>query len=265
MIKTRIVVGVDGSAQAAAAVGWAATEAVRREAELRVLTAFYRRRSTPGRPDSRSAEEHASLIVQRAVAQARAAAPEVEVKCQALPGYAVPVLLHAAEEAALLVVGGRHEGGMPGLPIGSVSSQVATQARSSVVVVRGRYGPDAGPVVAGLDDGPASSTVAGHAFEEAALHDTSVEAVTVGAGSRPDDPVGAELDAQLDPWRSKYPDVRAHHDYVAGRTDKVLVQRSRSACLMVVGPRTHGFQGLMLGSIGSRLLQRSGCPVLIAR
>ncbi|MBB4692030.1 hypothetical protein BKA14_002178 [Actinoplanes abujensis] len=34
---------------------------------------------------------------------------------------------------------------------------------------------------------------------------------------------------------------------------------------MVVGPRTHGYQGLMLGSIGSRLLQRSGRPELIAR
>ncbi|MBU2664940.1 universal stress protein [Actinoplanes bogorensis] len=264
MIKTRIVVGVDGSAQGAAAVGWAATEAVRRGAELRILTAYYRRRSTPGSTPTHSAEEHAGAIVQRAVAQARAAAPGVEVKCQALPGYAVPVLLHAAEESALLVVGGRHEGGLPILPIASVSSQVATQARCSVVVVRGRYGPEAGAVVAGLDDGPSSSTVAGHAFEEASLHDTGVEAVTVGGAKAPD-PLGADLDAQLDPWREKYPEVRASREYVDGRADKVLVQRSRSARLMVVGPRTHGFQGLMLGSIGSRLLQRSGCPVLIAR
>ncbi|MBM2614007.1 universal stress protein [Actinoplanes sp. LDG1-06] len=260
MIKTRIVVGVDGSPQATAAVGWAAAEAVRRGAELRVLTAFYRHRSTPGRSGSHSAEEHASAILQRAVAQARSAAPEVEVKCQALPGYAVPVLLHAAEEAALLVVGSRHEGGLPVLPTGSVSSQVATRARSSVVVVRGRYGPDAGPVVAGLDDGRAAETVAGHAFEEAALQDAAVEAVTVGPGS-PD----ADLDGRLDPWRRKYPGVPANIEYVSGRTDRVLVQRSRSARLMVVGPRTHGYQGLMLGSIGSRLLQRSGCPVLIAR
>ncbi|MBL7259483.1 universal stress protein [Paractinoplanes lichenicola] len=261
MDKTRIVVGVDGSPQATAAVGWAATEAVRRHAELRVLTAFYRRRSSP---DSHSAEERAGDILRRAVAHAREVAPEVEVKCQALPGYAVPILIHAAEEAALLVVGGRHEGGLPGLPIGSVSSQVATQARSSVVVVRGRHGADAGPVVAGLDDSPAAATVAGHAFEEAALHNAEVEALTVGGVKAPD-PLGADLDAQLDPWREKYPDVRAHRAYVSGRTDKVLIQRSRSACLMVVGPRTHGYQGLMLGAIGSRLLQRSGCPVLIAR
>ncbi len=244
MIKTRIVVGADGSAPSVAAVSWAAAEALRRGAELRIVTAFYRS------PDS------ANVLVHRAVAQARAVAPGVEVRCQALPGYAVPVLLHAAEEAALLVVGTRRDGGLPLLPIGSVGSQVATRARSSVVVVRGR--PDEGPVVAGLDDSPASSTVAEHAFEEASLHATEVEAVTVGAHTDP-------MDAQLDPWRRKYPGVRASREFVDGRTDRVLVQRSRSARLVVVGPRTHGFQGLMLGAIGSRLLQRAGCPVLIAR
>lgn len=260
MIKTRIVVGVDGSAEATAAVGWAAAEAVRRHAELRLLTAYYRHRSTPGRPGSHSAEEHAATVLRRAAAQAREAAGEVEIKCQALPGYAVPLLVHAAEEAALLVVGGRHEGGLPVLPVGSVSNQVATQARSSVVVVRGRHGPGAGPVVAAFDDGPAVTTVLGHAFEEAALHGVELEALTVGAAASP-----GPLDAQLDRWREKYPGVRARREYLTGRPDRVLIQRSRSACLMVVGPRTHGFQGLMLGPIGTRLLQRAGCPVLVAR
>ncbi|GID30590.1 universal stress protein [Paractinoplanes brasiliensis] len=264
MIKTRLVVGVDGSAEATAAVSWAAAEAVRRHAELRLLTAYYRHRSTPGRPGSHSAEEHAATVLRRAAAHAREAAGEVEIKCQSLPGYAVPLLVHAAEEAALLVVGGRHEGGLPVLPVGSVSNQVATQARSSVVVVRGRYGPGAGPVVAALDDGPAATTVLGHAFEEAALHGVELEALTVGGTAAPD-PLGAELDAQLDRWREKYPGVRARREYLTGRPDLVLTQRSRSACLMVVGPRTHGFQGLMLGPIGTRLLHHAACPVLVAR
>src|SRR4051812_44140900 len=126
MIKSRIVVGVDGSDYATTAVGWAAIEALRRGAELRVLTAYYRRRSTPGAVVSHSTEEHANEVVHRAVAHAREAAPGVEVRCLAVPGYAVPVLVHAAEEAALLVVGSRRDGGLPGLPIGSVSTQVAT-------------------------------------------------------------------------------------------------------------------------------------------
>lgn len=264
MFKSRIVVGVDGSAHDTPAVTWAATEAVRRGAELRVLSAYYRRRSTPGSTSSHSAGTHAAEAVQRAVAHAREVAPGVEVRCQALPGYAVPVLVHASEEAAMLVVGNRRDGGFPGLPIGSVGSQVATQGRCCVVVVRGRFGAGAGPVVAGLDDSAAASAVIARAFEEASLHNTAVEAVTVGSWGA-EDPPGNGADPQLDPWREKYPDVPASHEFIPGRPDKVLAQRSRSASLVVVGPRAHGFQGLMLGSIGNRLLERSGCPVLIAR
>ncbi|WP_127502070.1 universal stress protein [Actinoplanes solisilvae] len=266
MMKSRIVVGVDGSAHDTPAVTWAATEAVRRGAELRILSAYYRRRSTPGSTGSHSAELYAASAVQRAVAQAREVAPGVEVRCQALPGYAVPVLVHASDEAAMIVVGNRRDGGFPGLPIGSVGSQVATQGRCCVVVVRGRFGAGAGPVIAGLDDGPAASAVIARAFEEASLHNTGVEAVTVGSwGASAEDPLGSDSDPQLDPWREKYPEVAASHEFVPGRPDKVLAQKSRSASLVVVGPRTHGFQGLMLGSIGNRLLERAGCPVLIAR
>ncbi|MCY1144995.1 universal stress protein [Actinoplanes sp. Pm04-4] len=264
MIKSRIVVGVDGSDHATAAVGWAAAEASRRGAELRVMAAYYRERSIPGPSAKRTAEEHAAENLRRAVAQAHAAAPDIEVRCLALPGYAVPMLVHAAEEAAMVVVGSRHEGGLPVLPFGSVSSQVATQAKCCVVVVRGHYDPEAGPVVAGVD-GNGSSAVVGRAFEEASLHHTDVQAVTVGERTGPDDPLDAGLDAELDPWREKYPDVHAHREFVDGRADKVLVQRSRAARMVVVGPRTHGYEGLMLGSIGSRLLRRSSCPVVIAR
>nr|WP_221373814.1 universal stress protein [Actinoplanes polyasparticus] len=263
MIKSRIVVGVDGSDHAVAAVGWAAAEAARRGAELRVLAAYYRERSTPGRSSTRTAEEHAAETLRRAVAQAHAAAPGIEVRCLALPGYAVPMLVHAAEEAAMVVVGSRHEGGLPVLPFGSVSSQVATQARCCVVVVRGHHDPETGPVVAGVDG--SSSAVMSRAFEEASLHHTDLQAVTVGERGRGEDPLGADLDADLDPWREKYPGVRASREFVGGRADRVLVQRSRAARMVVVGPRTHGYEGLMLGSIGSRLLRRSSCPVVIAR
>lgn len=247
MIKSRIVVGVDGSAQAAPVVAWAAAEALRREAELRILTA-YRGEPVPE-------------ILHEAVARAHAIAPGVEVRCLALPGYAVPMLLHAAEEAALLVVGTRRTANLPGQPAGSVSNQVAARARGSVVVVRGRTDIGSGAVVAGLDGGSAAAAVAAHAFEEASLHGAEVEAVTVRATVPASEPMIDDLDA----WREKYPGVRARREVVAGRADRVLVERSETARLVVVGPRTHGFEGLMLGAIGSRLLLRSGCPVLVAR
>ncbi len=278
MMKTRIVVGVDGSAGSVLAVRWAAAEAQLRKAELRVLTAFHRQHSglhlTAGRQAHPVADEDASAVVHEAVTEVRSYAPDVEVHGVALPGYAVPVLLHAAEDAALLVVGARGEGGVPGLPFGSVGIQVATHARGSVVVVRGRREANAGPVVVGFDEGPTSGTVIGHAFEEAALHRAALLAITAqtsgrqraGSAESPAQAVlGSDLDSQLGAWRAKYPDVPAEHEVVAGRPDKVLVQRSRQARLVVVGPRGHGFEGVWLGSVGTRLVERADCPVFIAR
>jgi nucleotide-binding universal stress UspA family protein len=260
MLKVRIVVGADGSTGSALAVRWAASEARLREAELRVFTAYHRRDPRQQHDDG------ASAVVHEAVTQARTIAPGIEVRGLAMPGYAAPILLHAAEEAALLVVGDRRRGSLPGQPLGSVGSQVATHARASVVVVRGRPSCDDGPVVVGVDDGPAASTIIGRAFEEAALRKTPLLAVTANGRSSPAAQVlGTEVDPQLDPWREKYPSVEVQREYAAGRPDKVLVQRCQEAQLVVVGPRRHGYQGVMLGAVGSELLRRAACPVLIAR
>jgi len=277
MIKTRIVVGVDGSDGSAAAVRWAAAEARLRKAELHVLSAYHRQH--PGQPFATggqarpAADEETTAVVHAAVTQARSIAPDVEVHGLALPGYAVKVLLHAAEDATLLVVGDRGKGGLPGQPFGSVGSQVATHCRGSVVVVRGRSGADAGPVVVGVDDG-AAGAILGRAFEEAALRgaallvvtaQTSVRRAAKSGASTAEAVLGGDIDSQLDPWRDKYPEVPAEREVVAGRPDKVLIQRSRQAQLVVVGPRRHGFEGVLLGSVGTHLLQRADCPVLIAR
>jgi nucleotide-binding universal stress UspA family protein len=245
MVKARIVVGAHGSPGSDAAVKCAAAEARLRDAELRVVVAHH------GPP--------ATGLVRDAVAQARAVAPEIDVVGVAMPGYAVPVLLHAAERAVLLVVGERGGGSLPGFSFGAVSSQVATQARCSVVVVRGRPDCDTGPVVVGVDDSPANDAVIGRAFEEAALRGATILAVTAGSGQ------AGDLDSRLDPWRQKYQGVSAQREYFTGRPDKVLVENCRQARLAVVGPRRHGYEGVLLGAIGTRLLRRADCPVLIAR
>jgi nucleotide-binding universal stress UspA family protein len=259
MVKARIVVGTHGSPGSDAAVDWAAAEARLRDAELRVVVAYHRQQ-TAGPPDT-------PRVLHDAVTRARAVAPGVEVSGVAMPGYAAPVLLHAAEGAALVVVGQRGGGSLPGLSFGAVSSQVATQARCSVVVVRGRPDCDTGPVVVGVDDSPATDAVIGRAFEEAALRGATILAITAGAGHHQPSAgtAGGDLDDRLDPWRRKYPAVGAEREYVSGRPDKVLVENCRQARLAVVGPRRHGYEGVLLGAIGARLLRRADCPVLISR
>lgn len=77
----------------------------------------------------------------------------------------------------MVVVGSHCSGGMPGLPLGSVSIQVAAEARGRVVVVRGTLQPVPDhaplPVVVGADGSPESASVVAFASEEAALRDTA--------------------------------------------------------------------------------------------
>ena len=50
------------------------------------------------------------------------------------------------------------------------------------------------------------------------------------------------------------------------RAAHILIEKSRSAQLVVVGSRGHGeFAGLVLGSVSNALVHKSACPVAIVR
>jgi nucleotide-binding universal stress UspA family protein len=286
MHEARIVVGVDGSTAGIAAVRWAAAEAWLREVELQVLVAYHWRtpgmRFRSGGELLRAADQRAAAVLDSAMLQARSIAINVPVRGAAVVGDPVPVLLRAAADADLLVVGSRSRGGVR-LLLGSVSSQVATNAPCSVAVVRGRGNTPASAVVVGVNESPSAAAAAGLAFEEAALRRSSTlvavtaytaprPPVTVGLPPLPYDPETVEADlhrdlaSQLAPWRDKYPDVIVDGEVVNGGPGKVLVEKSRQAQLVVVGARSRrGFEGLLLGHVGLHLLHHADCPVLIAR
>lgn len=58
------------------------------------------------------------------------------VERRVLFGYAPAVLVEAAKDAELLVVGSRGHGELAGMLLGSVSLHCATQAHCTVVIVR---------------------------------------------------------------------------------------------------------------------------------
>jgi nucleotide-binding universal stress UspA family protein len=138
-----IVVGVDGSEDAAAALEFAAGEAAFRGARLRIVSAWQVPVVTYagdfGPPVDPTTWNAFGVRVQQLADDAFAAAkklhPSLEGEALALQGQAADVLLEQGADASLIVVGRRGLGGFSSLLLGSVSQQVVQHATSPVVVV----------------------------------------------------------------------------------------------------------------------------------
>ncbi len=135
-----IVVGVDGSPEADAALRFALEEATLRRLRLRVVcvwepaTASYVGEAFAASPDAFvAAERHADDVLREALEAAAAAG--VDVEAIAIEGRAAGVLVEQAAGAELLVLGSRGLGAAKRLLLGSVSQDVAHHTPCPLVIV----------------------------------------------------------------------------------------------------------------------------------
>jgi nucleotide-binding universal stress UspA family protein len=138
----KIVVGIDGSPASKAALRWALEEAELRRLPVTAIYAFEH--------PLVSTTSQALHLLETDFAEYRAAAQRildealnevagnasVQPESVVTEGPPAAVLIEAAAEDDLLVVGSRGHGGFAGLLLGSVSEQCARHARSPVVIVR---------------------------------------------------------------------------------------------------------------------------------
>ena len=144
--RPRIVVGVDGSPESAAALTWAIEEAVARQATLDVVHTWavpyaYAPMGVGTVPiDTAVLEREAREVLDATVdaALARAGAQPPVVHRVLVEGPAAATLLRLARGADELVVGTRGRGAVSGLVLGSVSRQCTHHSPCPVVVVPGR-------------------------------------------------------------------------------------------------------------------------------
>ncbi len=294
----RVVVGVDGSPGARAALGWALTAAARRGARLLVVSAFPVEASwldpalvDPDRIEaigedtaSRTWELVRDVVRSPEVSAVRGSA-DVPVHVRAVAGPAAPALVQHSATADLLVVGSRGRGGIRSTVLGSVALQCAAHADCPVVVVhpvpaRAPEDEREPRVVVGLDDSPSGGAalaaavaeatrrgahVRGVLAYEAADHWSSVYAVM----TRPPSQSGTRA---LERARAVVADVLGEDagsvevSVEAGPAEEVLVRKAADAELLVVGSRSRStLLGTVLGSVALHCVVHAPCPVLVVR
>jgi nucleotide-binding universal stress UspA family protein len=288
-----VVVGIDDLEHSSRAVAAGAREARLRAAPLWLAHAYHWLPPVavgmmPGTDTPEGAvRDAATALLAQAVARTHAEYPDLEIHDYAMSGQPGPALAELAEDAALLVVGGRGRGGFTGMLLGSVALGAVSHAGCPVLVVRGE--PDAEParaagrVLVGVDVLPPTTgpDVLGFAFEEAALHGYDLYAVHVwddpgyfypaALGQYPRETLNGmnaerrrRLDVLLAPWRDKHPDTFVESQVVTGPPSKRLVDSSRMADLIVIGGRRYiSSPGMRLGGLAHAVLNHAHCPVVV--
>ena len=288
MAAKPIVAGTDGSEESLRAVGWAAREAALRGAPLRIVSAAAVLPRMASRVDT--SEQYADVTdvllkdrdqtLAAAAERAAKAAPGLLIDTDQLSGAAAQAITDSGSGALMLVVGSRGRGAFTALVLGSVSRYVASHASCPVVVLREETSAarrQVGVGVADLDGCDDSLTLA---FEEASLRQASLMAIhawhappadisRAGESFTPAEPrtveteVAHQLEALLDSWRGKYPDVPVSQDIVHGHPGRALVGLSARADLVVIGRRVGDPERPGPGSVRHALLNHAHGPVVV--
>ncbi|CAL9435493.1 Universal stress protein [Actinosynnema sp. ALI-1.44] len=283
MAEKSVVVGVDGSSSATAAVRWAAREARRRGVALSVVHACLLVPARVPDPIALPRTYHEAVLEQgrqwlaEAAEEARRVAPDLVVTTELASGGAAEDLVGRSASAQLVVLGSRGLGGFTGLLVGSIAVAVATHGHCPVVVVRGAE--TGSGVVVGVDGSAAGEAALAFAFDQAAATGAELVAVRTWSDVFVDtawhqglavdwEPIEAAerelLERQVEPHRAAHPDVAVRLVVARDRPAHALVAHSRDAALVVVGSRGRGgFRGLLLGSTSQALVHHAECPVVV--
>ncbi len=293
-VELRIIVGVDGSEQSQAALGWAIGQAELAGADL-VLAHTWNPDSyaTPAMagavPDmiqagalNDEAEELAQAWLDDLVT-ATATRTTASVSGVLASGSPAGHVLDLSAEAIMVVVGSRGRGGLRSAVLGSTSQQIAHHAQCPVVVVRDSSPTSGHQVVVGVDGSPASLSALREAFQQAKLRgasllmvhawSTSFAGTLVNSGQDFDRVRASEVDEGWALLNQSLAELQATDQSVEiierleqASPAAAIIEASKEAVLTVVGSRGRGgFAGLVLGSVSGSVLAHADSAVMVIR
>ena len=250
-----VVVGFDGTAGADSVLRWAARETLLRQDRLVVL---------------RCQRDPAITAYERGISDLTTEFRELRICVETRPTNPGESLVVAAREASLVVVGAPGaDSGLGRLISASTALHVAVHATSPVAVVPRTQAPTDSGIVAAVDGSGGADRTLEIAFEEAGRRRLGLRVVRIKETAAAPALDALERDlitVDLRPWCARYPEVAVTPGILHGPAPQALAQASHEAALLVVGARRRaGYLGLRDASMTPKLLQRAGCPILIAR
>ncbi|WP_158853455.1 universal stress protein [Saccharothrix deserti] len=278
-----IVVGVDGTDNAARAAEWAARQAIAWELPLRLVHAMSRpvyERAQLHQPVPITGEESMRRWVVDMLAELAErcrAQGAVDVHIDLVSGDPTDVVLRSAEHSVFAVVGhSDSEGVTRALPGPTVAHLIESCPVPVVVVRRPPRDPD-GPVVIGVDGSPISGRALRFGYEFAARVGAEVLAVhaTSGAAVTAAHPVesnaeealryhGGLVGTELADCARRHPQVTSEFDVIVDAPVDALLAAADNARLLVVGSHGKGLvRRALLGSVSHAVVDLAPCPVAV--
>jgi nucleotide-binding universal stress UspA family protein len=268
------VAGTDGSEESLSAVEWAALEARRRQAPLRIVSAvaappWVRAPHGPGL----SARAACARALSEAATRTWEVAPGLVIDTDVLNGPPALAVADSGTGAQLLVVGARGAGGFAAMLLGSVSRYVAMHAACPVAMVREETSALHREIAVGVGHQDGTGAALGFAFDEAQRRHATLAAVhcwgppTGGGPERADQEqaaaaaTGQALSETLDQWREKYPEVHGRMSCAA--PGRVLALYAARTDLVVIGRSARGGTGPVIGAVQHSLLGHARGPVVV--
>ncbi|MGL6236717.1 MAG: universal stress protein [Segniliparus sp.] len=281
-----VVVGVNETPAAVRAAFWAADEASRLGAPLRLVHAYALPLGSYGLFSGTTGGLLASLeaegneLLAGVAKQIRRHRPRLDVDLQLHCAPTVDVLVEEAKTAQMIVLG---EGGLPALGRvagGSAAADVLARGRCPVAVVRGHLAEedddDSSPVTVGVDSAATSEPAVRTAFAEADRRGVGLLAVhtwTEHHGWRSGSKAEAEdegrrerdiLSSSLAEGQRMHPRVRVKQVLAQGPAAELLMEEADKSQLLVLGSRNRNWlQRALRSSTSQDMLRRAPCPVLV--
>jgi len=230
-----VVVGVDGSEVGLAAVRWAAQEAARRGAPLRILHAapYLSRGGPAGAPSPELPRARGITAVAYTVA--RHTEPGVQSTTEVVPDDAATALLRAADAGQLMVLGSSATGAADEMVLAKLAARVAAHSPAPVIVVPRRRGgePVDRPVVAVLGVGEPADDEAAATFAATAAQRFGVPVSVLQTRASHSSGPSSWVD-DLSRWAERYPDLEVEHtDLPAARANQVLGEACPSPLMVI--------------------------------